>query len=110
MTITTLKLSAPITAHGDPMTALNLRHATGRDIRECGLPYRLDSEGGIIIDSRAAHRMIAQLAAVPPSSIDQLSGPDWNNAAQAVLTMVAGQQVAAVEAALAEALGSAAGD
>ncbi|MBU8538731.1 phage tail assembly protein [Falsiroseomonas tokyonensis] len=99
---TKLKLSAPIPAHGAQLHELTLRDPSGRDLRECGLPYRLLAEGGVVIDGPASHRMIAQLAAVPPSSIDQLTGADWNAAAQVVLTMVAGQQLATVENALAE--------
>ena len=86
----TLMLSAAVTAHGQQVDRLTLRLPTGKDLRSCGLPYKLTAEGEIAINAAPMHRMIAELAAVPPSTIDQLSAGDWNNAAMVVLGFITG--------------------
>ena len=86
----TVTLAAPITAHGATLSALTLRQPTGKDLRTCGLPYKLTGAGDIAIDAQPMHRMIAELAAVPPSSIDQLSAGDWNAVAMVVLGFITG--------------------
>lgn len=84
----TLSLSKPITAHGNEVTALTLRLPTGKDISACGVPYKLAADGEMSINAPAMHRMIAQLAAVPPSSVDQMAAGDWNRAAMLVLGFI----------------------
>jgi hypothetical protein len=70
-----LALSAPITAHGNQVSELSFRPMTGKDLRICGFPVKGDS-----IDAAVVHRLIATLAEVPPSSIDELSAADWTAA------------------------------
>lgn len=84
----TISLSTPIpgdAAFGEPVRTLRLRPPTGRDLRRCGLPYRIDASGTPAIDAEAAAKLIAELAALPPSAIDVLSAPDFQAAAMAVL-------------------------
>jgi hypothetical protein len=85
-----LKLSKPVQAHGEVVTALTLREATGKDLRTAGLPYKLGADGGIAIDAGNMGKMIAQLAAVPTSTVDLLAAPDWNAAAMVVLGFITG--------------------
>jgi hypothetical protein len=79
-------LSAPIEAHGETLHEIALREPTGRDLRLCGLPYRIAMETGeATIDAPAMAKMIAALGALPPSAVDRLSAEDWQAAMGAVL-------------------------
>jgi hypothetical protein len=83
--VTVVRLSKPIEAHGNTLSELKLREPTGRDLRTCGVPYRLGADESMQIEASVMHRMIAQLAQVPPSAVDQLSASDWQEAATVVL-------------------------
>ena len=86
--MTTVKLRKPIKAHGEDLAALELREPVGKDIRECGMPYKLESKGDselVVIDAGVSARYIARLAGIPLSSVDQLTAPDFNLAVGAVL-------------------------
>lgn len=83
-----ITLSKPITAHGEELTKLTLRAPTGKDLRACGVPYKLTAEGEMTIEAAGMHRMISALAGVPPSAIDQLAAGDWSGAAMAVLDFI----------------------
>ncbi|MBR0677948.1 phage tail assembly protein [Roseomonas alkaliterrae] len=81
-----IPLSTPIEAHGETLSEITLREPTGRDLRLCGLPYRIAMETGeATIDAPAMAKMIAALAAIPPSAVDRLSAEDWQAAMGAVL-------------------------
>ena len=81
-----IPLSTPIEAHGETLSEITLREPTGRDLRLCGLPYRISMETGeATIDASAMAKMISALAAVPPSTVDRLSAEDWQAAMGAVL-------------------------
>lgn len=86
----TLPLTKPVQAHGEVVSTLGLREPTGKDLRIAGLPYKLGADGGIAIDAANMGKMIAQLAAVPTSTVDLLSAPDWNAAAMVVLGFITG--------------------
>lgn len=83
-------LSKPVQAHGQDVSALTLREPTGKDLRTAGLPYKLGADGSIAIDAANMAKMIAQLAAVPPSTVDALAAPDWNAVAMVVLGFTTG--------------------
>ena len=73
-------LSEPIRAHGQTVSQLTLRPMTGKDIRVCGVPYRVGNNGEEgIVDGQAVARMISELAGIPLSSVDQLGAVDWFN-------------------------------
>jgi hypothetical protein len=79
-------LATPIEAHGETLHEITLREPTGRDLRTCGLPYRIGMETGeATIDAPAMAKMIGALAALPPSAVDRLSAEDWQAAMGAVL-------------------------
>lgn len=76
----TLSLTAPIEAHGETISILTFRPPTGRDIRECGLPFVLgQSDAGHTskFDGATIARYISKLAGIPTSSVDKLSAPDF---------------------------------
>lgn len=93
----TITLATPIpgeAAFGEPVRALTLRAPTGRDLRRCGLPYRIEASGAPAIDTEAAARLIAELSALPPAAVDALSAPDFQAAAMAVLGFFAPAEAA----------------
>lgn len=68
------QLSEPVMAHGEQVKELVLREPTAKDIRECGFP--LDGKGNI--NTAAIAEYISNLAAIPPSSVDNLSAGDFS--------------------------------
>lgn len=81
-------LSKPISAHAEEVTTLTLRAPTGKDLRSCGVPYKLTSDAEMTIEAAGMHRMISALAGIPPSAVDQLAAGDWNACAMAVLDFI----------------------
>ncbi|AOY00099.1 phage tail assembly protein [Jeongeupia sp. USM3] len=81
----TVKLSAPVRAHGEEVNELVLRAPTGKDIREVGLPYAI-GDGRVLFESAVIAQFAVRLAGVPMSAIDALSPADW----QSVMTAVVG--------------------
>lgn len=75
---TTFALSSTISAHGDDVNSLVLRTPTGKDVRELGFPYKMMSDGLVILSGVTAV-YISRLASIPMSSVDQLSAPDMND-------------------------------
>jgi len=81
--MSTVQLSKPITAHGEETAELTFREPTVKDIRQIGLPQRLvpstDGES-VSVEVRAdiVGQYIARLAAIPMSSVKQLSIKDFN--------------------------------
>lgn len=80
-------LSRPIQAHGNEIHVLRWREPTGGDIERAGNPVKLDFSGerpSIGFDEKKMSAMMSVLAAVPPSSIRQLTAKDWNAIAWAL--------------------------
>lgn len=78
-------LADPIEAHGGTLTELSLRPPRGKDIRLCGTPFRINEDTSVTVDAPAMAKMVATLAGVPPSAVDQLSARDWQDCMAAVL-------------------------
>ena len=78
----TFKLSKPLKAHGEEITMLTVREPTGKDIVEHGNPIKLD----LTMNERNMMQQMVNLCAVPPSTINQLSGNDWNTLAFQILS------------------------
>lgn len=84
-----ITLSKAITAHGADVTELELREPTGKDVQELGFPYIVLMNGddqALQIQVKTVGKYVSRLAAVPPSSIDQLSAGDLSALAGAVLS------------------------
>jgi hypothetical protein len=82
--IFTMKLTEPITAHGEKLTELNFREPTAKDIIQYGYPVIPRFNAGEFTISYNEEKMTAimcGLLAVPPSSIAQLKTRDWATAA-----------------------------
>nr|WP_314074885.1 phage tail assembly protein [uncultured Roseococcus sp.] len=82
---TKVTLHRPIKAHGEELHVLELREPTGRDLRICGLPYRVTQGEEIIVDSAVMARLVVSLASIPMSSVDQLSAPDFQEVTGVVM-------------------------
>lgn len=80
-----IMLRKSVIAHGDEVKELTFREPTGGDISAVGNPVLIDMFGGetpkISFDTKIMKAMMSRLAAVPPSTIDQLHPRDWNSAA-----------------------------
>lgn len=76
----TILLTAPIQAHGHTHTELVIRQPTVKELRQAGQPYRVGN-GVASADYEACHRLISMICAIPPSSVDQLDGADFDEIA-----------------------------
>lgn len=82
---TKVMLHRPIRAHGEELRELTLREPTGRDLRICGLPYRVTQNEEVVVDGAVMARLVVNLAAIPMSSVDQLSAPDFQEVTGVVM-------------------------
>lgn len=79
-----IALTKPITVHGDEVTELELREPSAGDVMECGYPLTI-GDGEATPNAETVGKLIARLAGIPPSSVKQMSLPDFNTAMGAVL-------------------------
>lgn len=91
----TLKLTKPITAHGEEVSELTLRQPTTKEVIEIGLPTLLipsvDGESvGIELRQKVVARYISRLASIPMGAVESLSLGD-HSAASAVVMSFFGQ-------------------
>lgn len=73
-------LMSPVPAHGGEIVELSFREPTGLDITTIGNPLKIDfgsNPPAVTFDAPVMTAMLAQLAGVPPSTINKLSGRDW---------------------------------
>lgn len=83
--MTTIKLSTPIQAHGEPRAELILRRPTVRECRQIGqLPYRIEKDESIGLNLDIAAKYIVVCAEIPSSSVDQMDVTDLNAVAWAL--------------------------
>ncbi|MDD0981718.1 phage tail assembly protein [Pseudomonas shahriarae] len=82
-----IKLDQPIEAHGEQLTELTLRRPTVQEVRSIkAMPYKLDKNEDVCLDMEVAAKYIAVCAGIPPSSVNQLSLPDFNQLAWTVFS------------------------
>jgi len=77
-------LQKAVIANGEETTKLVFREPTGADIERAGSPVIIDfttDPPAERYDTKAMTQMMSLLAAVPPSTIRQMSGSDWEWAA-----------------------------
>ncbi|QMI05816.1 phage tail assembly protein [Citrobacter sp. RHB25-C09] len=75
-----LTLNKPVRAHGETISVLEFSEPTGKDVRELGFPYKLDSDQSILLNAVVITKYIQRLANVPPSTVDEMSPSDLNSA------------------------------
>jgi len=92
-----MKLSTPITAHGETRHELTFREPKGADLVKCGIPFAVAvTAKGLRIepDAETVAAWIADLAGIPPSAVATLSFVDM----AAAMGQVVGFFVAAIPA------------
>jgi len=85
--VRSIRLTKPITAHGDKKDTLEFIEPTGADIADIGLPVVFDfsiNPPRPTFDASVMTQMIAQLARVPTSAVRQMTSKDWTRAAWAI--------------------------
>ncbi len=89
MSNVTVKLSQPISAHGEEVSELILREPTTEDVINMGQPFliiaRDGGESGIEIRSNVIAKYVSGLAAIPMSSVKKLSMKDFSVCQTAVM-------------------------
>jgi len=81
-------LSKPIQAHDEDISEVTFREPTGKDTARCGVVFNVTTDGDqLVIAAGPMHKMIAALAGIPISSVDQMSGKDWNTCAMVILPL-----------------------
>jgi hypothetical protein len=80
-----ITLSRPYRAHGEDVQTIRLRRPTGRDVAQCGYPFRYVQSGGsaeamefkIVPD--AVSKLIVALSSppLPRSTVDSFDIKDW---------------------------------
>ncbi len=90
MSGTTIKLSKPITAHGDEVSEITLRDPGTKDVIELGLPTLIipsddGKSAGVEIRQKVVARYIMKLAAIPLSSVESLSMNDFSRCTAIVM-------------------------
>lgn len=74
-------LSAPIQAHGEPVSELSLSKPTGEQVCRLGLPYTMTPEGEISINMKKVKGYLIELCSIPASAVEQIEPADLNKAA-----------------------------
>lgn len=74
-----IKLSSPITAHGETLSEISLRVPTPADARKVkSLPYVMGADESVNLNVDVCAKYVELLAQIPPSSIEQLAMSDFN--------------------------------
>lgn len=67
------KLTVPIKRGEDTIEVLELREPTAKDIKVLGFPITGEKR----VDAAVVYDYIERLAAIPPSTVDQISASDF---------------------------------
>lgn len=82
-------LTKPITAHGETLNELELREPTAKELRKSGAPFivieRDNGNAATEFQLENAANLISELAAIPPTSVDTMSAPDFLRAVGALM-------------------------
>lgn len=92
--MTTIKLTTPISAHGDMIDALTFQPLKAKHLRNSGDPFINLPGGAMKVDYRAVAVLISELAGIPTSSVDQLEAPDWVRCSEAIIEQMTGKPAA----------------
>ena len=80
-----VKLKKPIQAHGDEVRELTFREPNGDDIITCGYPLQMSGDGTFVPLAGTIAKYIARLGNIPPSSVKQMSAPDFGDCMQEII-------------------------
>lgn len=79
-----MKLTKSIKAHGEELTEITMRKPTGEEIMELGFPFSV-ADGDVTPKAKVVGRYIVKLAAIPLSSVGQISPEDFMSATAEVI-------------------------
>lgn len=90
----TVKLSKPLTAHGEEVTEITLRQPIADDVMQIGVPQLLipsaDGESvGIEVRAKLIGQYITRLGSIPPSSVKQMALGDFQRCQAVVMSFFA---------------------
>ena len=83
-----INLTTPVQAHGEMLKSITFRRPTGKDIMSIGdqYPIHIDwATGQVRPNPPAMGDMMSRLAAVPPSTIENMDAEDWSTCAHALM-------------------------
>jgi hypothetical protein len=78
---TVIKLKKPIDAHGEQVSELELRDITGGDVIDLGQPMNVNADESFNFRMDVVARYVSRLAAIPMSSVREMSPGDLTNCA-----------------------------
>ena len=96
----TVTLSKSITVGGEPVSTVDLREPTIKDVRDLGYPFIVvqgKSSGGMEVSPDIVIRYAARLSANPPSAFDAISLGDLSKLQTAVMSFF-GEEAATSQA------------
>jgi hypothetical protein len=79
----TMKLTKPVDVLGASVSEFSLREPSGMDMSMAGSPIKLGPDG-VDINAPRMTAMIARLAGVPDTAVQQMRGADWNRCAMRI--------------------------
>ncbi len=94
--MTVIKLSKPLLVGEEIIDEITLRQPTVKEVAEIGYPFIIvsgDNGSGVDLRPKVVLRYVSRLAAIPPSSLDDLSLGDLS-ALQAEVMGFFGQEAA----------------
>lgn len=80
-----IPLSAVLTAHGEPITSIDLVEPTGDDIMELGYPFLIHAGNAIELRPKVVGQYVVRLGKVPLSTVKKLNPSDLQACTAAVL-------------------------
>ena len=86
----TIPLTKPIRAHGETLSELTLRPPTVKELRSTGSPYKGSAGAAIAADYEVCANLISSICGIPNSSVDELSGRDFNLLAMTLVGFTVG--------------------
>ena len=75
------KLTKPLQHGTETIDVLTLREPTAREIKKYGLPVNVAESS---VDTNVVFQYVVELAALPPSVVDQMSARDFTEAIKVV--------------------------
>ena len=89
----TLKLSKPITAHGEEIDTLEFSEPTTEMVIRIGQPMNYMRDGsieGAVVDTTKCAKYLSRLANIPENSVKQMAPKDFNKAIGIIVNLVVG--------------------
>jgi len=83
-----IKLSQPITAHGETIDSITLREPTGGDFIDIGHPLNINSDESFYFRMDVIAKYIVRLGKIPSSAVREISPNDLQKIALEVASFL----------------------